>query len=120
MLFGQLAGDLNGSSVEGTLAWWDRGGWVSSSMATDEGCVEGEYVVVAVAVLVVCDFEEGTDVRAGACFWLCGMLWRLLEDLLGEPALPGDEGELRLFGELPLVTRIVVRLSSLLPLLELG
>jgi hypothetical protein len=43
-----------------------------------------------------------------------------LEDLLGEPALPGEEGELRRFGVLPLVTKIVVKLSSLLPLLELG
>jgi hypothetical protein len=42
---GQFVGDLNGSSVDGTLALCVRG-WVmgceSSSSATDEGCVEGE------------------------------------------------------------------------------
>jgi hypothetical protein len=66
---------------------------------------------------VVCDLDDGTEVRAGACFWL---LCRAFEDLLGDVALPGEDGELRRFGVPPLVTKIVVKLSSLLPLLELG
>ena len=58
--------------------------------------------------------------RLVATFALFGVLCRLLVDLGGDIRLPGDEGELRLFGVLPLVTSIVVRLSSLLPLRELG
>ena len=93
-----------------------------ASAAREDGCVvEGDCcVVVAVAVLVVCDLEDGIELRALFCFWLIGGLCRLLVGLPGDPLFSGEEGELRLFGVPPLVTSMVVRLSSLLPRLELG
>jgi len=118
---GQLPGVMKGSSVAGILLRWPGGvGW-SSSVATDEGCVdtEGECcIVVAVAELVACDLEEGKEVRTVLfCLVLFGTLC-----LLGPAALPGDD---RFPGEdgedcLPGVTCITVKASSLLPLLDPG
>ena len=104
---------MKGSSVVGILA--NAAGGVSSPSG-DEGCVEfsvdGEYCIdVAVKLLAVCDFDEGIDAR--------GTLCRLVSGFPGDVFWP-EEGEARLFCAAPLVTRIVVSCSSLLPLRELG
>ena len=60
---GQSPGTMKGSSVTAILWWRSAGGVGSSSLgAIDEGCVEGEcWVVLAVAELVVCEREDGTE-----------------------------------------------------------
>lgn len=108
--------------MEGMLWWWLIFGTCSPS--SDEGSVEPWVetegcVVVAVPTLAACDREEGTEARA-ACFWLWEMLCRLAECLPGDDDCAGIEGEPRLLGVPPLVTKMVVRLSSLLPRRELG
>lgn len=95
---GQLPGAMNGSSVAAMLARWPGGvGW-SSSVVTEEGCVDndGEACdVAAVAELVACDRDDGKEFRVGAvCFALLGTLCRLaLVDFEGDPRMPGEDGE---------------------------
>lgn len=104
-------------------------GGVSSSVGVmDDGWVEtdGDCCIVAVvAELVVCERVDGMGLRSGVCFWVIDRLCRVPLVLFrpGDPfalvVLPCDDGEVR--RGLPwLVTRIVVRLSSLLPRREPG
>lgn len=96
-----------GSSVEGMLGGEESSGGGRFLGAGGEREESGDVDVVDVDCL-------------GAEVGLCA-LWRLVVGLAGEEVLLRDGGEWRFAGEpLPLVTRIVVRLSSLLPLRELG
>ena len=117
---GQVSGVTKGSSGA-ILLEGGAGGVVSPSVwAGEDGCVEGERcIVVAVAELVVCDLDDGTEYREEASgAGTCGTLDLFRVCLPGEPlgfvAPSGGTGESR--PELPwFVTRIAVKVSSLLP-----
>jgi len=99
---GQVPGTTKESSGAASVCWdlaWSGGIASSSVAAREDGCVELECCdcseVAAVAELVACDLEDGTDVRVAA-FELCGTLDRLplcrlreglscLDDLAGLP-----------------------------------
>lgn len=93
---------------------------MSSVGAREERCVDGEETsVVAATEAVVWDVDDGTECRGATAGWFVTLC------LLPTPALlPGDAGlgsrgeagTLRGDGLPWLVTKIVVKLSSLLPL----
>lgn len=109
------------SSPESGVTPLDSDATPSPAAAKELICTEGSVAVVA--ELTVCDLEEGTDCRdavADGFDVLCLLLapeGRAGDDGLG--AL-GEAGTLREAGLPWLVTKIVVKLSSLLPRLEPG
>jgi len=94
-----------------------------SVVSIEDGCVDGEcWLIVAVPELTVCGLEEGKDVSCscgpGCDFWVTAVRLPPLLTLFGALDLfnfTGEPGAVRVPVFAPLVTTMVVRLSSLLP-----